>query len=75
MKTETQTQTKQINELQDRIIGKYVCMISRNHDGIDERTYEIINGELSFVQGGLNHIPQNHPRYKELSDELDMEGM
>lgn len=81
MQTQTETQNRTEtkigdeiqNELKDRVIGKYQCTISRGNREILEKTYEMINGRLSYVC--INYVHENHPRYVELSDKLSKEGI
>ncbi len=69
---ETQQLTSQLTdkEMINRIIGRYICSISKGDNGeLIEKTYENINGGLVYVT--KNIIPRGHPRYEKLNGKLD----
>ncbi len=56
-------------EIIDRIIGKYVCSISKGNNGnLIEKTYEKINGDLVYVT--KNIISKRHLRYEKLMEKI-----
>jgi len=65
-------------ELIDRIIkseinGNYTCTISRAENGINENTYEKVDGGYKHIC--TNQIPAGHPRYLGLLDKLNKAGL
>ncbi len=68
---ETQQLISQLNneEIISRIIGKYVCSISKGDNGeLIEKTYEIFDKDLMYIT--KNIIPKGHPRYEKLMEKI-----
>jgi len=62
-------QLKTDKEVIDRIIGKYVCSITRGDNGeLIERTYGKDNEKLGYIT--QNIILKGHPRYEKLNLKL-----